>query len=100
MFRKKCNCKSYNWELWVDNEDIVYDPLSKKDVCIDKCISSIIQELWKNNICTLSSCCWHNKTCPHIVCSSPDDALQAKDILKKLDKWVYWEISYWWRVII
>jgi len=33
----------------------------RKTTCIDKCIQSLIQELWKNKIVTLGCCCGHNK---------------------------------------
>lgn len=48
---------------------------------IDICIKPLLQELWKNNIETLESCCGHNIHEPKIKIAYRDDYEKAKEII-------------------
>ena len=94
-----CDCHSYNGETGKTPEVIAFIPDdSKREICLDACISKTVQELWRRGIMTEGSCCGHNKLKPSIVVSQGVDMKQCKEILDKIDQ-RDWEISQWQRVV-
>ncbi len=93
----KCKCKSYNrpQEYQTDNSLILKCPLvdrpfgskspKPKEICVDKCISKVINHLWKHNVSTKSSCCGHKYGNPEIVLDNNTHEMNA-DIVRKLIK--------------
>lgn len=94
-----CKCKSYNNIVnGSDNEVILLNPFTNKNVCIDYCIADVIKYLWKNNIRTGGSCCGHNKYNPQIVINdyniNKDYVKKIRNIIKEIDNRYFDILSY------
>jgi len=55
-----CDCKSYNLEVGFIDEVVLFPPFQSNSVCVDWCISELIQKVWSAGIVTRGSCCGHN----------------------------------------
>lgn len=99
--RKACDCKSYNGGFGTVPTVIVKAPeIHKCDtICLDACIADTIQQLWANEIVTLSSCCGHNELNPSVVVANDEDMAKVQSILQKIDPTRTWEVSQWQRVV-
>lgn len=101
-----CNCKSYNApQLGGDLPEVVlpyrkYFPLSPREtVCVDACISEMIERLWANGIDTAACCCGHNGRAPiangrpNVIISNPTDAAKTAEILSEDTR--EWFVLFW-----
>lgn len=67
----------------------------KNGICVDACISTTIEYLWKNDIHTLGCCCGHNKDSPSLVLAQDfKDYEKVKRLLVSIDS-RKWEILQW-----
>ena len=66
-----CNCISYNkpFDSQSETEDVLVAPAwsDRETICVDACISELIQFIWSMGYVTESSCCGHNERPPSIV---------------------------------
>ena len=98
-----CNCKSYNMGYGEKPNVILELPnhlatwKQNRTVCIDACISEVIQFLWNNNIETLSCCCGHSRKNPEIVISDGYDDSEIKEIIELIGEIDNrnWDIFQW-----
>lgn len=98
-----CKCISSNIPKngQVENEVILTVPewmksVVKRDtVCVDSCISDIIQGLWRRDIVTLNSCCGHNESNPSIIIHHSDDPVYVLSVLKTLDNTRDFMVGRW-----
>ncbi len=84
-----CNCQSYNQpERGGSISEVVLDhakhfpDTDQPTVCVDSCISEVIEGLWALGIRTRHSCCGHNTEPPSIALKSADDFTAAVDHLR------------------
>lgn len=87
-----CDCQSYNA---IDHtgpiEPVVLDfakyfpDTGKPKVSVDSCISEAIEELWREGVRTLHSCCGHNGLFggPSVILDVADDFPVAARILRE-----------------
>lgn len=102
-----CNCHSYNGDdinSGKDQEVVLYPPkelfLGKESICVDACISKVVQHLWDNMIPTLNSCCGHNEKPPSIILESyvtSEDVKKIREIVAEIDdrdfKFLAWKLT-------
>ena len=86
-----CKCHSYNKDnpdSEKDMEVILTPPeqlgIGRDSVCVDACISNVINHLWDSGIATLNSCCGHNKEMPSIVIQSGCNEEIAEIVKRKI----------------
>lgn len=97
----KCDCISSNQpekggtELEVILEFPDFFKSERKTVCVDSCMVSLIKELWKEKIYTLSSCCGHNGLFDigRFIVVHQEQAKEAKIIAGDDTKILYWKLT-------
>lgn len=87
---KLCDCHSYNWDIGTVPERIV------NGVCLDECIADAVEELWRQGLETIGSCCGHNRITPSLVIPNEADPQKYLDALAKIDG-RNWSIYQWER---
>lgn len=94
-----CNCRSYNNGADGADEVVLAPPDTsltngKKSVCVDRCISKVIEAIWCAGLATLGSCCGHNKDSPSIVIPEHTDPKLYFDVIAAVDK-RDWNVLRW-----
>jgi len=90
-------CKWNNGGVVVDLPPEIVPERERRTVCVDECIVTQIQALWKAGVQTLGCCCGHGKSDPSVVIPSTYDPTAtelAYRTLKKCDT-RRWEIYQW-----
>jgi len=85
-----CDCRSYNQpEKGGTEPEVVLDharyfpDTGKPTVCVDPCISEVIERLWTHGIRTRHSCCGHNTQNPSVGLDQVDDFQRAVTLLRR-----------------
>ena len=93
--RYPCDCWSYNANEGVTPNAVPRLPPNGQLVCVDACISQVIQRLWTHRIWTAGSCCGHGRLLPSVILSEGDQSIEAVfDAIAEIDE-REWEVLRW-----
>ena len=90
-------CKWNNGGVIVALPDDIAPERKKRTVCIDECIVSAMEALWREGVQTLGCCCGHGKSDCSVVLPSDNDPTQTAKaywLLKSFDR-RRWVIQQW-----
>ena len=64
-----CYCKNISpgSKECYENQTVITNPFTRKEVAIDNCMLSLVKMLWGIGIETIECCCGHNKTYGYIA---------------------------------
>ena len=95
-----CGCISYNQpKSYQTTPEVPMDfakhfpDTGRPIICIDACISEVMERLWAAGVRTSGCCCGHNGPPPSVILDDPRNAEKAFEILAQDHR--DWHVFFW-----